>query len=453
MVVIGSNWGDEGKGATVNLLCEYHSHLKRGIRFNGGPQSSHTVILPSRQRHAFSSVSSAYANYLEVGFTPEVLIEPMAFAKELRELVFTHGIDSPIFLSPQQFLITPYDMAVNQIKERSRRKSPKGPNGSCGFGIHETALRGEKGEGLTLEDVVNGSTLIDSTGLRKHFEEIFAYHLSGLSKLDFVDRAAFEKFQKLGTKPAMDTFISLWYEAFTFLFDNGVSVEKNPYSAGAAAIYEGGQGLLLDRSREEYFPHVTHSYTGLINVVYHANLSDRLVGEVFFVTRPYATRHGAGPMGGAGSTGADATPLPEHQSFYNVQDPTNIPNEFQGAIRLGAIDWSRLKARILEEMKVYFHCPEAAYATPVLALTCMDQVAYPDHAHFALPVQDPKSPNAIELVLPAEFPSKLAAFLGFPVALICGNKDLTALRKVVPSASGLITMYYPDGTCKERDIT
>src|SRR5262249_48902654 len=90
-------------------------------------------------------------------------------------------------------------------------------------------------------------------------------------------------------------------------------------------VFEGAQGLLLDEYHR-FFPHVTRSRTGLANVVDLCQAMgdiDRL--DVYYVIRPYMTRHGEGPF-------------PSYDPDMSFPDPTNHPNPWQGTLRFGALD-------------------------------------------------------------------------------------------------------------------
>ena len=96
-------------------------------------------------------------------------------------------------------------------------------------------------------------------------------------------------------------------------------------------VFEGAQGLLLDQGNKEFFPHVTHSHTGMHNVrilCAQAGITDI---DVHYVSRTYPTRHGAGP-------------LPGEDSALSYEDETNHPTRYQGELRFAALD-SKLHER------------------------------------------------------------------------------------------------------------
>jgi adenylosuccinate synthase len=119
-------------------------------------------------------------------------------------------------------------------------------------------------------------------------------------------------------------------------------------------LFEGAQGLLLD-AEHRWFPHVTRSRTGLTNVAILAQEAGIEALDVTYVTRAYATRHGAGPF--------------PRQVDASYPDATNVPNSWQGTLRFERLDLDLLHEAVAADM--------AASPLPVshrLAVTCLDQV-------------------------------------------------------------------------------
>lgn len=242
------------------------------------------------------------------------------------------GIDPEIYAHPDSLVTTFADMMINQ-KIENKRAGVR--HGSCGIGLHETERRSELSRlKITMGDIWNGFKRLPA-----QLDEIchkYAEFRTGepLDK-NYVD-AATEKFLK-----GCEDFANLIHPL-------GIGQCKDP-------VFEGAQGLLLDKDNTEYFPHVTHSNTGMKNVNILCQQAGITEKEIYYVSRTYLTRHGAGK-------------LPGESSMMSFEDDTNVPNKFQGAIRFAPLDVTALKER----------CEKDAESEPWrLVLTHCDQLAPP----------------------------------------------------------------------------
>lgn len=305
-VVIGANWGDEGKGLMTDYLCR-----KKGadlvVRFNGGAQAGHTVVTKDGKRHVFSHIGSGYFAGVPTYLSEHFIINPILFRKEYEAL----GIpdDYKIYRHPKCLITTPWDMIANQIKETLRGNDR---HGSCGAGINETVQR----EGTMLIEHVWGE-LADA---QCFWEEYFESRILPDWAKDAYRRAADINEQ--------------FAEDLLFIYRHTSEAITPPFNY---AIFEGAQGLALDQFMGN-FPHVTRSNTGVRNVI---DLQRRMgfeLDEIVYVTRTYLTRHGADPN------------FIDHPFPPEVVDKTNIPNEWQGRLRYAPLDMS-VKERIATDIR------------------------------------------------------------------------------------------------------
>jgi adenylosuccinate synthase len=160
--------------------------------------------------------------------------------------------------------------------------------------------------------------------------------------------------QRLASSGVMDSFLE---SAARFSAHIKLDDGARPAAAGAQGrlLFEGAQGLLLDQDHE-FFPHVTPSKTGIANPSQLAREWGVKNLCALYVTRAYATRHGAGPF-------------PREVSGLTYPDATNIPNPWQGSLRFGSLDLDLLAKSIGED--------QPCAGVPVentLAMTCLDQV-------------------------------------------------------------------------------
>lgn len=353
-VVIGANFGDEGKGLITDYLA---ANSKEGIviRFNGGAQAGHTVVTPDGMRHVFGHFGAGSLAGLPTYFSSFFVVHPLLFQKEAVELKQL-GFTPEVYVDPSCLVTTPYDILLNQVAELIRGTAK---HGSCGVGFNETITRSLADEAyrITVAD------LGEQAKLRQ--------------KLDLIKKEYLpERFLSLGIKEIPDKYQALLdnenlprkiISDFTSFFEIVNLAELGMLNSFETLIFEGAQGLLLDQSYP-YFPHVTRSNTGVKNVVSllkELNLSNESL-EIIYVTRAYLTRHGAGPFPGE----LLEKPYPE------IEDLTNVPNPYQDSLRYGLLDLNDLQSRIRLDLK---NITAINYKLSI-ALTCLDQIS--DQARY-----------------------------------------------------------------------
>lgn len=393
--VIGKNFGDEGKGQTVDRLCRENREKRvLVIRHNGGAQAGHTV--EDRDfRFVFHQLGSGShqgcPTYWWRTFLPDLLKlgEEMADMKQAGMSIRT------VYAHPDCACVTVYDVLLNSLTERLRGRDR---HGSCGMGIFETVLRTENAPfALFLRDLANMTKAEAEIRIREKLCHIRDnYTLPRLAELKKEYPDAFR-----------DPDICQWVERITDdnLLYNAAGIMCENYSRYVTLadwpsmasqfdvlIFENGQGLMLDWDNEEYAPHLTASHTGLKNVAEllaelegsgsfepadrshrseppdsaeKAELSeksDRHVSgkseesenlyapvytlEVIYVTRTYVTRHGAGRL---------AHECSKETVCPGMTDRTNVFNPWQEHLRYGkhpiGEDFFRYIRKDLEHLK------------------------------------------------------------------------------------------------------
>ncbi len=340
--VIGAGYGDEGKGRVVDYLSNNNSIV---IRHNGGAQAGHTVVLPSDQRHVFKHIGSGTFQGAKTYLSKYFIVNPIMFRQELELFRKRFNSNPKIYVSPHAFVSTPWDMMINIINETQKGEKR---HGSCGCGIHETIFR------------CHGSFLTNVQLMKTDH----AHHLSEM----IWNKYAPDRVQDLGLEPSeryqkwlsSENIFNNYIKDLEFFFEN-VTVEDPDLKDYQHVIFEGAQGLELDKDNLEFFPHVTPSNTGVKNVwkLIHDFELVYDIPEIIYVTRTYKTRHGNGPF-------------PEEDTSMSLEDPTNVPNPYQGNLRFGMIDVNRLVLSISRDMDIF-----KGEFNPSIALTCSDQ--YPPH--------------------------------------------------------------------------
>lgn len=311
--VIGAAFGDEGKGLTVDYLCDVQG-AGVVIRFNGGAQAGHTVVTPDGRRHVFSHVGSGAFCGVPTYLSEFFITNPLVLLKEL-DALNKIGVVPTVFASPKCYVTTFADMLINQRIEDKRAGSR---HGSVGLGVGETWERSQmKHLEITMGDIWNGNV-----GVERKLKEIcdkYAKFRTGKE----IDRA----------DEMIDAFLRACETMAKYVHPLGISE-----CFDADPIFEGAQGLLLDQNNKDFFPHVTRSNTGLKNVLALCGQMGVKPDEIepYFVSRTYVTRHGAGP-------------LPGEDPRMSYPDDTNLEHPYQGALRFAKIDPVSLVARLAKE--------------------------------------------------------------------------------------------------------
>ena len=334
--VIGACWGDEGKGLLTDALARPDTLV---VRFNGGAQAGHTVTAPDGRRHVFHGVGSGTFRGAATFLSRCHVHNPLLHGEEVAQMRRL-GLAPRVIADPRGMVTTPWDMMLNQMAEHARGA---GRHGSCGMGLNETVTRTEAGFALTAGQLGDAPALRDLLhGIRTRW---VPQRLDALRLRPGPDWLA-----RLGSARIWDAFMDA---AQAFAADVPMVADAIAAHSGPV-LFEGAQGLFLD-AEHRWFPHVTRSRTGLTNVAILAQEAGIDALDVTYVTRAYATRHGAGPF--------------PRDAEVSYPDATNVPNPWQGTLRFGELDLDLLHEAVAADM--------AASPLPVshrLAVTCMDQV-------------------------------------------------------------------------------
>lgn len=324
-IVIGANFGDEGKGLVTDFLCAQGADIV--VRFNGGAQAGHTVVTPDNDRHVHRHYGSGSLQGIPTFLSQFFVCNPILFFEE-RDQLIALGYRPDVYAHPDCLITTFMDMLINQARELERGDKR---HGSCGIGFHETLVRSKVDElKITLGDLWNG------VNITPILEEV-------------CDKWSRYRVGKPYPEPekVIPKFVECCEQFANVVKPLGIAACKNP-------VFEGAQGLLLDQNNKEYFPHLTHSNTGMKNVEVLLAQGGFAKKEIYYVSRTYLTRHGAGP-------------LPGYDPSLTYDDETNRPNKFQGTMRFAPLD-DKLRDRIAKDCGgqdhklVLTHCDQCASA-------------------------------------------------------------------------------------------
>ncbi len=361
-VVIGANFGDEGKGLMTDYLASKNADRSVVVRFNGGAQAGHTVVTPDGRRHVFSHFGSGTFAGCPSHLSEFFIVNPMTFVKEHRELI-KKGARPVATIDGDAYLTTPFDMLINRLIERKRGNAR---HGSCGLGVNETVTRCFASPSFRTQ----AKEMLDATTLIEKFHHIsenwlprrmqhLGLDLDGL-ELDLLNKSEF--------------YSAYLYDMTKLLKDAKVTTSTPQFHN---FIFEGAQGLMLDEERMDQFPHVTRSRTGIANVLYLADKYQLDELQIIYVTRSYMTRHGAGPFRG--------------ECDWKFEDETNVSNEFQGTLRFAPLDLCELRHSISIDLARLDEPDCSTRGMPKvrvsLALTCLDQHQISLDSDFGVPLE------------------------------------------------------------------
>ncbi|MEP3670362.1 MAG: adenylosuccinate synthetase [Roseibium sp.] len=361
LAVIGANWGDEGKGLAVDAIA--HGMAQNGddpvrvVRTNGGAQAGHGVERPDGARHVFHHVGAGAFTGASTHLSQFFVAHPMVLAKELEDLSGL-GVEPVITIDPRAPVTTPWDMAINQAVERARGGLR---HGSTGLGFGETIERMENGPKLVAADLWGHPS--DLRDILSEIRDVWSEkRLDGLGVEDMGGRELRQVFDpKTGILERFLVDVIHFKEQVSLMDDMEIK-------EGHQVLFEGAQGLRLDMDQGE-MPWVTRSNTGLKNMLVVAEEAGIDTVSPFYMTRAYATRHGAGPLP---HEPFDEEGLPVDIDWLNVVDKTNAPNPWQGHIRHAPLDLDVLKASIDYDLALAEDSPVAVF--PRLGITCLDQI-------------------------------------------------------------------------------
>ena len=282
-ILLGLQWGDEGKGKMVDVLTPKYDVV---ARFQGGPNAGHTLEF-NGQKYVLRSIPSGIfqggkTNLIGNG----VVLDPVLFRKEVEELSASgHNVQEHLLISKKAHLLLPTHRLLDQANEAAKGKAKIGTTGK---GIGPTYTDKISRNGLRVGDILEGFEAKYRQARDRHIEMINGLNASAVAKG--------------GTAVSMESLEALekeWMEAIAFLrgfqlVDSEHFVNK-ALNADRSILCEGAQGSLLDIDFGSY-PFVTSSNTVSAGACTGLGIAPSKVGEVYGIFKAYCTRVGAGPF-------------------------------------------------------------------------------------------------------------------------------------------------------------
>ncbi|MEC6799120.1 adenylosuccinate synthase [Photobacterium sp. S4TG1] len=275
VVVLGTQWGDEGKGKIVDLLTEDAKYV---VRYQGGHNAGHTLVIDGEKTVLHLIPSGILRDNVKCIIGNGVVLSPDALMNEMGPLE-ARGIPvrERLFLSEACPLILPYHIALDQARETARGKKAIGTTGrGIGPAYEDKVAR----RGLRVGD------LFDKAAFAEKLKEVMAYHNFQLENYYHAEPVSYEEVLEKVLSQA-DLLTSMVIDVTKELDDARLRGDK--------IMFEGAQGTLLDIDHGTY-PYVTSSNTTAGGVAAGSGFGPRHLGYILGIAKAYCTRVGAGPF-------------------------------------------------------------------------------------------------------------------------------------------------------------
>lgn len=275
VVVLGTQWGDEGKGKIVDLLTEQAEAV---VRFQGGHNAGHTLVINGEKTVLHLIPSGILRDDVTCYIGNGVVLSPEALLKELKQLEETGiPVRERLKLSPACPLILPYHVALDQAREQARGEAKIGTTGrGIGPAYEDKVSR----RGLRVAD------LLHPERFARKLKEVMDYHNFALQhyyKSEVVD------YQKV-----LDDTMTMAQELIPMI-DRVSDRLHEHHRNGDHILFEGAQGSLLDIDHGTY-PFVTSSNTTAGGTSTGSGFGPLYLDYVLGITKAYTTRVGSGPF-------------------------------------------------------------------------------------------------------------------------------------------------------------
>ena len=274
-LLLGLQWGDEGKGKIVDVLTQSYDII---ARFQGGPNAGHTLEFEGI-KHVLHTIPSGIFHPKAINLIGNgVVIDPVIFKKELENLApYNIDFNSKLLISKKAHLILPTHRLLDAASEASKGKAKIG---STLKGIGPTYMDKTGRNGMRVGDIFTKTW-------KKRYKSLVQKHLR---MLEYYDSALEFDIKELE---------SIFFEALNTLKKCKVVDSENflhdAQEAGKKILAEGAQGSLLDIDFGTY-PYVTSSTTTAAGACTGLGIAPNKIREVFGIFKAYTTRVGSGPF-------------------------------------------------------------------------------------------------------------------------------------------------------------
>ena len=273
-VIVGAQWGDEGKGKIVDLLAQESDLV---CRYQGGPNAGHTVVVDG-ETHKIRQIPTGIIAGKPSAIGAGCVVDPAVLISELDELDGRgHRTEGLLFVSGNAHLVMPWHVVLDGARERRLGRLQIGTTRrGIGPAYADKATR----IGIRVQDLLDPKILRQKLELAVAEKNIWLERVYGLDPLD--------------VEEIVDTHLGFSRRLAPYVTDTSLLVDR-ALGAGQRVLFEGAQGTLLDLDHGTY-PFVTSSSPIAAGAAVSFGIGPNRIDEVVGVAKAYVTRVGEGPF-------------------------------------------------------------------------------------------------------------------------------------------------------------
>ena len=273
IVLVGAQWGDEGKGKVTDFLAEKAAVI---VRFQGGNNAGHTVVVGGQEFKLHLLPSGILYPGKSCVIGNGVVIDPPVLLAELADLAARLSVTANLFISPRAHLILPYHRLLDRLEEERRGAKI----GTTARGIGPAYTDKVRRTGIRVSDLLDREEFAAKLAAILAEKNELLTRVYGAGPLDY--NAVYEEYLAYGEKLR------------PYVADPGPLVTA-ALEQGQGVLFEGAQGTLLDIDHGTY-PYVTSSSPTAAGACLGAGIGPTFIDRVIGVSKAYTTRVGAGPF-------------------------------------------------------------------------------------------------------------------------------------------------------------
>ena len=278
VVVVGTQWGDEGKGKVVDWMTD---HADGVVRFQGGHNAGHTLVIAGRKTALQLIPSGIMREGVACYIGNGVVVDPAHLMVEIERLeALGLEVRSRLFISEACPMILPFHVELDRAREARRESGGSGKIGTTGKGIGPAYEDKVARRALRIQDL-------------KHPQR-FEAKLRELVELHNAELTAVLGAQPLQAEPILEQALRLGEQIRPMMADVGYLLHR-AHLQGLNILFEGAQGTLLDIDHGTY-PYVTSSNCVAGNAAAGSGVGPGMLHYVLGITKAYTTRVGGGPF-------------------------------------------------------------------------------------------------------------------------------------------------------------